>query len=370
MCPEWTLNAIRIAHDTAIRHPATRRRIPINPLPYCILISQNKSNFSIAIIGAGIAGLTAARLLAEAGFDVHLFDKARGPGGRMASRRTESLVFDHGAQYFTARDPFFTSEVRKWIERGVVEKWDGSIGTIGKTHSEAQSHTERFVGVPRMSALTRMLSEELPITFSTRITNAVKESNQWRLEAENGKAIDRTFTSLIINTPPEQALSFLGRSASLSRTVQQVTMLPCWAVMVSFAHALPVSHDGLFIHDAPLSWAARNNSKPGRGSIETWTLHGSPGWSRENLEADKDHVASRLLAAFFETVEIEPVSPTFAQAHRWRFALAENPLEAGCLWDRREQLGVCGDWCYGSRVEGAFLSGKAIAEQITAHRNP
>ena len=58
----------------------------------------------IAIIGSGIAGLSAARELRQNGVDVYLYEKSRGVGGRMSTRYAGDWEFDHGAQYFTAQD--------------------------------------------------------------------------------------------------------------------------------------------------------------------------------------------------------------------------------------------------------------------------
>ena len=134
--------------------------------------------------------------------------------------------------------------------------------------------------------------------------------------------------------------------------------------MALFDNPLPLPYDGLFVHDAPVSWVARNSSKPARAPHESWVLHGSPTWSTANLEADKEAIANRLLTAFFDATGLEPVAPHFVQAHRWRYALAENPLDVGCLWDAALKVGGCGDWCQNSRIEGAFLSGMAIAGRV------
>ena len=65
----------------------------------------------IAILGCGIAGLSAARELRRNGVDVKLFDKSRGVGGRMSTRYAGVWEFDHGAQFFTAQNADFKSEI-------------------------------------------------------------------------------------------------------------------------------------------------------------------------------------------------------------------------------------------------------------------
>lgn len=141
-------------------------------------------------------------------------------------------------------------------------------------------------------------------------------------------------------------------------------MRPCWAVAAVFDRPLDLEWDGIFFDRAPLSWAARNGSKPGRPPGESWTLHGDLGWSAERAEADPRSVADELLDAFFRATAGVRVTPDTVRARFWPFAAASPPLSCGCLWSEAERIGVCGDWCAASRVEGAFLSGSAVAGRI------
>ena len=112
----------------------------------------------IAIIGTGIAGLSAARALRDAGHVVQLFDKSRGSGGRMSSKRSDAGSLDMGAQYFTARDRRFVNEVQRWQTNGWAEQWKPQLYNF-KSGQLTQSPDEqiRWVGTPRMSAITRAL---------------------------------------------------------------------------------------------------------------------------------------------------------------------------------------------------------------------
>lgn len=317
----------------------------------------------IAIIGAGMAGLTAGNTLRHHGHEVVLFEKARGPGGRMATRRADAVAFDHGAQYFTARDGRFKRYVDAWCMQGLVAPWNGKIAVAEAGRlTERPIHTTRYVGVPRMSALTRRLSTELAINFNTRIERLTHDGDAWTLSST-----DKSFSgfdAVVLTVPPEQAVPLLAEAPALAAKAAGIQILPCWAGMVAFEQPLDLPFDGIFINDAPLSWAARNGSKPGRDGKETWVLHATPEWSSKHLEAEKEAIAPRLTEAFFEATGGAPALPVHLQAHRWRYALPENPLDAGCLWDEETQIAVCGDWCQGARVEGAFLSGMAAAGRI------
>ena len=144
-------------------------------------------------------------------------------------------------------------------------------------------------------------------------------------------------------------------------------MTPCWAVMAAFSSQIDIPVDGAFVRNSVLSWIARNSSKLHRNTAaDCWVLHGSPEWSQEHLEASEDSVGQQLLAAFFETIRVPVRAHIHLTSHRWRYAKSPAALTDGCLFDEGLGIAVCGDWCLGNRVEGAFLSGMAAAEKLMA----
>ncbi|MEO1366697.1 MAG: hypothetical protein AAFX50_05940, partial [Acidobacteriota bacterium] len=156
-------------------------------------------------------------------------------------------------------------------------------------------------------------------------------------------------------------------SPRLARRAAAVDMLPCWAAMVAFDRPLfdagdAGRFDGAFVRNSPLAWVARDASKPER-SGETWVLHADVAWTEENLEADFDDAARRLLTAFFEALGRDPAEPRYLRAHRWRYARPGAPL-GEVLWDPERYLGAGGDWSFSARVEGAFLAGQALAGRV------
>jgi len=322
------------------------------------------SPIRVAVIGAGLSGLVAARTLADHGHRVQVFEKSRGPGGRMATRRTDSYAFDHGAQYFTVRDRRFEPYVASWRQLGIVEPWEGRIRVVrdGQIRGERRRH-RRFVGVPGMSAVARHLAESLKIEFRVRVQQVHKKGRKFLLVNEDGDGLGR-YDALIVSSPPAQCAELLTGLTSLAETVNSVHMEPSWAGMLAFEAPLSLPFDGAFVHDADLVWVARNSSKPGRGTPECWVLHAGAEWSSLHLELDPEDAIAQLTAHFFAAVGRAPVEPVFAAAHRWRYARAQNPLADGCLWDARQWIGVCGDWCCNCRIEGAFLSGAAMAGRV------
>ena len=115
-------------------------------------------------------------------------------------------------------------------------------------------------------------------------------------------------------------------------------------------------------HDS-LVWAAENSSKPGRDG-HTWVLHAAPEWSRRHLDDAPGQVARELCSRFCAVTGHDPDAIGFRAAHRWRHALVREPLEAGALWDPNLRVGICGDWCHSARIEGAYLSGQAVAGRM------
>jgi predicted NAD/FAD-dependent oxidoreductase len=130
----------------------------MNPLPH------------IAVIGAGIAGLSCAAALQQAGLAVSLFEKSRGPAGRMSTRRGDDWQCDHGAQYFTARHPDFAAELTHWIQAGVAQQWSPRLQVFGGATSRSPDPAvERFVGVPQMTAPARFMASALTVNTETQV---------------------------------------------------------------------------------------------------------------------------------------------------------------------------------------------------------
>lgn len=315
---------------------------------------------TIAIIGAGIAGLSCARHLQEAGFQSRVFEKSRGPGGRMSTRRGEDWQCDHGAQYFTVRDPAFRAEVEHWQAAGAARPWHPQIAILGNPDTAPpEAALERWVGFPRMTAPARELARTLNIHLETTVTGLACEGLQWHIETRESGRLTPSFDAVVLAVPAPQAFPLLKPVASeLADLVAHARLSGSWALMVRYPAPLRLPFEAAFVNQGPLRWIARNNSKPGRSGEETWLLHATAKWSEAHIEAPPEHVAGVLLAAFTEHGAPPPAAWS---AHRWRYADPAPALMAQSLWDEGRCLGVCGDWLNGGQVEGAWLSGRQLA---------
>ncbi|WBL64598.1 NAD(P)/FAD-dependent oxidoreductase [Thauera sp. WB-2] len=319
-----------------------------------------------AVVGAGIAGLCCARALAAAGVRVTLFDKSRGPGGRMSTRRGEGWACDHGAQYFTARDPAFQAELDRWQAAGAAARWEPRLVVFDADRRRDSGGAEaRYVGTPRMTAPARLLADGLDLRVQTTVTALQCYEHGWELATAERGVLAEAFDGVLLAVPAPQALPLLQPVLpALAELAGGARMQACWALMLRFETPLALDFDAAFVNCGPLRWIARDTSKPGREGAETWILHASAEWSEAHLEDSPDHVAAALIAAF---CELGGGAPLAWAAHRWRYAITASAVDGGCAWHAGAGLGLCGDWLNGGRVEGAWLSGHALAGRVLAN---
>ncbi|MSR09815.1 MAG: FAD-dependent oxidoreductase [Gammaproteobacteria bacterium] len=322
-----------------------------------------KPSAQVAVIGAGIAGLSCATFLQESGLTVSVFEKSQGPAGRMSTRGGENWQCDHGAQYFTARQPEFCTEVERWKRFGLVELWTPRLCVLGglSTH-DPRTGVERFVGTPCMAAPALFLAETLTVRTGATGQKLQRRRAGWQLSLAEGTWLEERFDAVLLALPAPQAVRLLPAHApGLSALAGGARMHGCWALMLRFDTRVDLPFDAAFVNSGPLRWIARDNSKPGRGRHETWLLHASQDWSDARLEQDVESVALALLDAFRE---LGGPTPQQWSGHRWRYAQTESRIRDGCAWDSGAALGVCGDWLDGGRVEGAWMSGRKLAQRV------
>ena len=299
--------------------------------------------------------------MTAAGLAVRLFDKGRGAGGRLATRRVEGLQFDHGAQYLTARGPGFAAAL---ADAGAVP-W-GEAG--------------RWVGTPGMSALPRALAAGLDLRTGRHVGAILGRPGAWMLQHWDAALVrpgrplpeapaeqDGPFDAVLVTVPPAQAGPLVvDHAPGLPPRLAPVRIAPCWTVMAAFDQALPLP-DSLRPAGGPIGWAARDSSKPGRdASRHCWVIQAAPDWSRTHLEVEAASIPPLLLAALAALAGTALPPPAHVAAHRWRYSLVEVPLGEAWLWDPAARIGLAGDWCLGGRAEAAFDSGAALAWALLA----
>ena len=319
----------------------------------------------IAVVGAGLAGISAARALIARGHAVTIFDKGRGPGGRLATRRMEAegrkLQFDHGAQYLRAEGARFAAA----LVEAEAAPWPDAA---------------RRVGVPSMSAVPRALLGEIPCVASRHVGQITGSPGAWVLRHWDARVVRPgqplpdvapeeagPFDAVLLTMPATQARQVLGQQAlSLSKALGAIRYAPCWTVMASFDARLTLP-DTLRPEAHAIGWAARDSAKPGRDARqENWVIQAGPAWTRAHLELPADAIAQPLLAALAGFSAAPLPAPFMAVAHRWRYSLLEAPLGDPCLWDATVRIGYASDGCIGGRAEAAWDSGAALAARMLA----
>jgi predicted NAD/FAD-dependent oxidoreductase len=318
---------------------------------------------SIAIVGAGLAGLSCAQALIAQGHSVQIFEKSRGVGGRMSTRSFETWACDHGAQYFTATDPAFQRQVERWQSVGAAALWEAQITSFESDGWQTiKPSVGRFVGTPSMTAPAKQLAKDLTIHFSTTIDQLLHDERHWTLHSKEHGLLEQTFDTVLLAIPSKQAEALVqAHSDALFQRCQDAVMAPSWALMVYANGRLPLDFDAAFINQGMFSWIARSSSKPQRTSEEAWLAHATTAWSQAHENTPKEAATARLVEGFEALTGYRPL--TF-QSHLWRFARLGHATHHGHVFDDTLQLGLCGDWTSTEKVEGAWLSGQALAREI------
>lgn len=305
----------------------------------------------VAVIGAGMTGLTCARALADAGVEVTVLEKARGAGGRLSSRRTDHGGFDHGAGV---------------LRREEVRDVPGvDLMPFEPRRAETTGGSEALlVAAPTASALPKALAAGLDVRPASHVAPFAPDG--LRLQDLGGAPLG-TFDRVVVTAPPAQVAELLARrSPTVASRAAQARMLPCWTAMLALPGAADLPFDAVADH-GPIRWAVAETAKPGRTGAPRWTVQATAAFSQEHLEDPPEAVADALLAALGEASREAggptPGEPVLRQAHRWRYARVGEALPEPLLRDDAAGILAGGDWCTPAGADGP-AAGTVAAAQV------
>jgi predicted NAD/FAD-dependent oxidoreductase len=323
-----------------------------------------------AVIGAGLAGAAAARALNAAGHETVVFDKGRGPGGRLSTRRAEPPTgpqrFDHGAQFVTAATASFQAFMQEAVTAGAARVWEARLVSVDRGgDAQPLREAERFVGAPGMNAIVKHALSGLEPRLSSRVIRMVGGPGAWTLHLEGGGQ-DGPFERVAITLPPEQLIDFLARSdgdfADIITEARRTAIAPCWTVMAVLDAGFDPGFDGAKVYGGAIRWMTRMGARPAGAEQEAVVLQASPDWSQAFLEDDPDFVSRQLCEEAF--VRFAMPAPVWSAAHRWRYAMVTDPAGSPYALAEGATSGVAGDWRLGGKAEAAWTSGEALGRAL------
>ncbi|MEL7109426.1 MAG: FAD-dependent oxidoreductase [Pseudomonadota bacterium] len=313
----------------------------------------------IAIIGAGLAGLILASRLAGK-HEIVVLEKARGPGGRMSTRRAAPFAFDHGAQYFTAETRDFQAHIQTLLDQDQIAIWPDQIQLA---EGARVSDKPKYVAQPGMNAICKALAERLDLRTQTRADRLERTPSGWLIHLESGPHLG-PFDWVISTAPSVQTAQLMPITFAGQERLQHVQMAGCYALMLGFDEPLDLQWTALKSAKPPIGWMAVNSNKPGRTAAFSLLVQSNNVWADAHIDDPQDEVAATLLAAASALAGADLSAATHQVLHRWRYAATPQPAGVPYLLDERLQLAACGDWCLGSKVEAAYRSASALADSL------
>lgn len=350
----------------------------------------------VVVVGAGVAGATAARELVRLGHSVHLLERRAQLGGRLTSRvlRGTGTEFDGrvtvlGSPYLTVREERFIEQVRDWSQRGVVRSWGDVARVAGPAGLGGyREDMHRYTAPGGMSGILEDLiaqaesqAAESGVEFELKLgyqagqvtwsaTDSVIRGNRPallpRVDGELAKAVVLALPDPAAADLLPSSIDDVGAHPSLSRARAQLTRTP-WMPTLSLVTIWDGRdwddfHVAFVNHADEVQKLIDDGSRLGDGAPIT-VAHAPTAFSAEYL----DDPARAVVPMLSRVTRILGTgrSPLWVGVQRWTNSRPQAASVDGCFWEPDARLGLAGDgWAGSPRVEGAYLSGWDVAHRI------
>lgn len=314
----------------------------------------------VVVVGAGLTGLCIARALHAVGVRVRVLDKGRGVGGRLATRRFDGGVFDHGLQRVDLAD----QSVRSLLDAALPE---GLAGQAGLRHTP-----EGLIGMNGITAIAKALATGLDVALAARVDAVAATASGWQLRGD-GLQLEAPVVVLTAPVPQVLALVAAGRltlDPAVQTALAGVRYHRCVVAMATLdservdEHPNDPARNDYFIEPASrvVARIVLNHHK-GISPVAAATLHASADWSEAHWDLPGETRTAQLLAAAQPWL---PGVPRVAQGHGWRYARYAGGWkgDACVALDAAGTLLVAGDALGGGDVSGALQSAAAVVARL------
>jgi len=324
------------------------------------------SKKSVAIVGAGLAGLTVFNKLKNAA-DITIFEKSTKVGGRISVRLSREFEFDHGAQFFTAKDKKFRSFLKPFIDREVVKQWSARFVVINGSqidfHSKWGAEFPHYIGTPAMNSFLESLSRNAQLVFQKKVEVIKPCDGLWELYDNDHKSLG-CFDWVISAVPAPQTNEIFPRVFDFRDILRGIKMSSCFSLMLGFKEPIELGFDAAIVKNSDISLISLNSSKPDRMGKPSVLVHSSNKWADKNIGIEPERASHHLLNTLSNTIDLPVDNLAFKDLKFWRYANVSKQKSNQVFLDVANRLGACGDWCIEGTVEAAFQSGESIAKEL------
>ncbi len=319
----------------------------------------------IAIIGAGITGATIFNLLKKK-VKLSIFEKSRGVGGRMSTRRVEPYQFNHGAQYFKIENTEFKDFLNPLIRNNIIQPWKAKHVEIQKNSiiKRVEIKNKYFAGFPHMNSIVKYLfTNNSLVKLSCNINKVQQVMNKWYL-IDTNRVYYGPFDWIIFTIPPNQAKDILPETFNYLNLIKTINMRSCFSIMLGFKEIKNFNFDTASFLDKDIHWFSNNKTYLAKQKYYNLLINSSYNFAKKNINNSKHKISDYLLKKASEFLNCELSNYDYKAIHFWRYAMLENINNFGSFVDENSKIIVCGDWCMNGKVEGAFLSANDAVKKI------